>query len=90
MRLETGLQRHVTGMLFPLASGFKFGSLNPKLFFFQSSARGIFPWSVLLSWAGEREVEQGVPVSQTGKLNRKLRSELRCRPPPLGQRQDER
>lgn len=34
MRLETGLQRHVTGMLFPLASGSKFGSLNPKLLFF--------------------------------------------------------
>ncbi|CAB1419472.1 unnamed protein product [Pleuronectes platessa] len=33
-----------------------------------------------------REVEQGVPVPHTGKLNRKLGSELRCCSAPLGLR----
>lgn len=38
------------------------------------------------SYHGRRsKVEQGVPVPETGKLNRKLRSQLRFGPPPLGQ-----
>lgn len=38
------------------------------------------------SYHGRRsKAEQGVPVPETGKLNRKLRSQLRFRPPPLGQ-----
>lgn len=68
------------GMLIPLLTLEVF--FNPKFFFCwcvcvrpEESFFFFFPRLVLLSWAGEREreAEQGVPVPQTGKLNRKLR-----------------
>lgn len=56
-----------------------------KAFFFPPRRR---PEESFLGWyyyhGRGRETEQGVPVPQTGKLNRKLRSKLRCWAAPLG------